>query len=81
MTLMGSLPKQMRAVRLSALHEDVVEAIRSLRVVEQPVPEPRRGQVLVKIEAAPCNPSDLNLFPSERPQLRNQHPEDNLPIA
>ena len=62
MTLMGSRPKQMRAVRLSALHEDVVEAIRSLRVVEQPVPEPRRGQVLVKIEAAPCNPSDLLLL-------------------
>ena len=60
--MMGSPPKQMRAVRLSAYHEDVVEAIRSLRVVEQPVPKPRPGQVLVKIEAAPCNPSDLLLL-------------------
>lgn len=62
MTLVGSPPKQMRAVRLSSFHEDLVEAIRSLRVVEQPVPVPRRGQVLVKIEAAPCNPSDLLLL-------------------
>ena len=57
-----SLPEQMRAVRLDAYHEDVTEAIRGLKVVEQPVPKPRRGQVLVKIEAAPCNPSDLLLL-------------------
>ena len=57
-----TLPKNMRAVRLEAYHEDVTDAIRSLRVVEQPLPEPSRGQVLVKIEATPCNPSDLLLL-------------------
>jgi NADPH:quinone reductase-like Zn-dependent oxidoreductase len=54
-----ALPKNMRAVRLEAYHEDVTEAIRGLNVVEQPLPKPSRGQVLVKIEATPCNPSDL----------------------
>ena len=54
-----ALPKNMRAVRLQAYHEDVTEAIRGLNVVEQPLPKPSRGQVLVKIEATPCNPSDL----------------------
>ena len=54
-----ALPKIMRAVRLEAYHEDVTEAIRGLKVVEQPLPTPSHGQVLVKIEATPCNPSDL----------------------
>jgi NADPH:quinone reductase len=31
----------------------------SLAVVERPVPRPRRGEVLVRIAAAPVNPSDL----------------------
>ena len=30
-----------------------------LRVARVPVPRPRRGEVLVKIHAAPCNPADL----------------------
>ncbi len=54
-----TLPKNMRAVSLEAYHEDVTEAIGGLRVIERPLPKPSRGQVLVKIEATPCNPSDL----------------------
>ncbi len=53
------LPKNMYAVRIDSYHEDVREAIRRLRVVEQPLPKLSHGQVLVKIEASPCNPSDL----------------------
>ena len=49
----------MRAVLLEEYREDVRDAIRSLKVVERPVPEPRRGEVLIRVEAAPCNPSDL----------------------
>ena len=52
---------------------DVVEAIRALRVVRRPVPRPRRGQVLVRIEAAPCNPSDL-LFLQGRYGVRKTLP-------
>ena len=52
----------MLAVRLNAYHEDISDAIHSLNIVELPVPRPQRGQVLVRIEAAPCNPSDLLLL-------------------
>ncbi len=38
---------------------DPVEAIKSLKVVEKPIPEPKHGQVLIKMKAAPCNPSDV----------------------
>ena len=54
-----TIPSTMRALELVETRNDVEEAIRGLRVVEKPVPRPRPGQVLVRIEAAPCNPSDL----------------------
>jgi NADPH:quinone reductase-like Zn-dependent oxidoreductase len=56
------VPEKMRAVVLSEYREDVAEAIASLKVLEQAVPKPGRGQVLVKIAASPCNPSDLLLL-------------------
>lgn len=49
----------MKVIQIDRTNPDVEAAIRSLRIVEKPLPKPRRGQVLVKIEAAPCNPSDL----------------------
>src|SRR3954451_24558042 len=56
------IPETMRAVVLNEYREDVTDAIRGLAVLERPVPTPGRGQVLVKIAAAPCNPSDLLLL-------------------
>ena len=56
------IPGKMRAVVLSEYRKEVADAIRGLQVLERPVPKPRRGQVLVKISAAPCNPSDLLLL-------------------
>jgi NADPH:quinone reductase-like Zn-dependent oxidoreductase len=52
----------MRAVVLPEYHADLAAAIRALKVEQRPVATPRRGQVLVRIEAAPCNPSDLLLL-------------------
>jgi NADPH:quinone reductase len=49
----------MKALVLEANLMDPKAAVRSLRIVDKPVPEPKHGQVLVKIEAAPCNPSDI----------------------
>ncbi len=57
-----TIPEKMRAVLLSEYREDVADAIRGLNVLERPVPRLRRGQVLVKIAAAACNPSDLLLL-------------------
>ena len=54
-----SIPNKMRAVVLEEYHADLATAISGLKVQERPMPVPRRGQVLVRIEAAPCNPSDL----------------------
>ena len=49
----------MKAIQIDQPNSDVEIAIQSLRIVEKPTPKPGPGQVLVKIEAAPCNPSDL----------------------
>ncbi len=49
------LPKKMRAVRLHA-YDGRPE---SLQEEEVPVPQPKRGQVLVKVAVASINPSDL----------------------
>ena len=57
-----TIPEQMRAVVLSEYRDGAVEAINGLKVLPRPVPKPRRGQVLVKVVAAPCNPSDLLLL-------------------
>jgi len=49
----------MRALQIDKTHSDIKEAVHSLHVVEKEIPSPGPGEVLVRIEAAPCNPSDL----------------------
>lgn len=49
----------MKALQIHEYHSDLSKAIEALQIVDKPVPEPEAGQVLVKMEAAPCNPSDL----------------------
>src|SRR5215510_8855331 len=56
------LPNTNRAVVLEEYHAELPAAIRALAVRELPMPEPKHGQVLVRIAAAPCNPSDLLLL-------------------
>lgn len=55
---LSALPQRSCAVHLSAFGAplDVVE------VREEPVPRPASGQVLVKVEASPVNPADLNVL-------------------
>jgi NADPH:quinone reductase len=65
-----NLPQMMRAVVLAAYRENVMEAIDSLCIAERPVPELRHGQVLVRVEAAPCNPSDLLLLQGKYGSLK-----------
>jgi NADPH:quinone reductase-like Zn-dependent oxidoreductase len=54
-----SISSEMRVLELQNYDEDITTAVKSLRVVRKPTPRPGPGQVLVRIEAAPCNPSDL----------------------
>lgn len=51
----SAFPKTMRALCLTA-YDGRPE---SLQVTEMPVPKPAAGQVLVRVAAAPINPSDL----------------------
>ena len=55
----ASIPSEMRVIELENYHEDITKAVEGLRVVHKPTPQPGPGQVLVRIEAAPCNPSDM----------------------
>jgi NADPH:quinone reductase-like Zn-dependent oxidoreductase len=59
---MTTIPEKMKVLQIDRYIEDSVESIQGLRVAEKLVPIPGPGQVLVRIEAAPCNPSDLLLL-------------------
>lgn len=52
------IPATMRALEL----RDYDGTRESLAVVERPVPQPRRNEVLVRIGASPANPSDLSFL-------------------
>jgi len=49
----------MKAVNLSTYNRNVLRALLSLEVVEKPIQEPVQDEVLVKMYAASCNPSDI----------------------
>jgi NADPH:quinone reductase-like Zn-dependent oxidoreductase len=57
--IMGKTPTEMKALVLNAYNADLKAAIQSLRLDVRPVPKLTAGQVLVEMEATPCNPSDL----------------------
>jgi len=59
MTSSPPIPAQMRAVVLDDYRPDVEAAIAGLAVASMPVPRPDPGEVLVRMEAAPVNQSDL----------------------
>ncbi|WP_143406407.1 hypothetical protein [Estrella lausannensis] len=53
----------MKAIQIDETKQNIEEAIRSLKVVEKPIPKPKSGQVLIRIEAAPRNPQPLPAIP------------------
>lgn len=65
------IPEKMHAVVLSEYRADAADAIHGLKVLERSVLKPRRGQVLVRIAASPCNPSDLLLLQGKYGTLKS----------
>jgi NADPH:quinone reductase len=59
---MSTIPETMRAVMLERYCENISDAIRGLKIIDRPLPKLDHGQVLVRMAAAPCNPSDLLLL-------------------
>lgn len=53
------IPKTMRAIVLQDYNSNLGRVLRSLSVQEKQVRLPAGDEVLVKMEAAPCNPSDI----------------------
>jgi NADPH:quinone reductase-like Zn-dependent oxidoreductase len=49
----------MKAIILPEYNANIIRAMKSLRVAELDIPEPAGSQVLIKVAAAPCNPSDI----------------------
>ncbi len=49
----------MKAILLPEYNTNIVRAMRSLVVENIRIPEPGIGEVLIKVAAAPCNPSDV----------------------
>jgi NADPH:quinone reductase-like Zn-dependent oxidoreductase len=68
MPTLARLPKTMQALELQAY-----SGPSALHLVERPMPQPGPGEVLIKMAAAPINPSDL-LFLHGRYGLRKQLP-------
>jgi len=64
------LPKTRRALRLADHSRDAGDLSRLLTVTDEPLPTPGAGEVLVRVEAAPCNPSDLIYLAGEYPAAR-----------
>ena len=49
----------MKAIVLPDYNANIIRAMKSLEVREQKIPQPGPGQALIKVAAAPCNPSDI----------------------
>ena len=53
------LGTKMKAIVLPDYNANIIRAMRSLEVKELDIPQPKDKQVLIKVKAAPCNPSDI----------------------
>jgi NADPH:quinone reductase len=66
---MSDLPKTMRALELRDPQGEIPRPV----LVERPLPQPKRGEVLVRIAAAPINPNDV-LFLRNRYEVKKPLP-------
>jgi NADPH:quinone reductase-like Zn-dependent oxidoreductase len=51
--------KKMKAISLPAYQGNIIRALRGLELIEKSLPRIEDDEVLIEIDAAPCNPSDI----------------------
>jgi len=54
-----NIAKNSKALVIEAYNANLVRALRGMKIIEKPFPEPQIGEVLVKMDASPVNPSDI----------------------
>jgi len=54
-----NIPTHSKALIIEAYNANLVRALRGMKIIEKPLPEPQPGEVLVKMDASPVNPSDI----------------------
>ncbi len=59
LSLSEKIDYTMKALIIETYNPNLIRAMRSMKVVEMEKPVPDSGEVLVKIQAAPINPSDI----------------------
>lgn len=50
---------KMKAIVLPDYNANIIRAMRSLETLEKDIPTPKNNEVLIRVHAAPCNPSDI----------------------
>ena len=60
------IPATMKRLVLTTPDEDMSKVV--LSVEEVPVPKPRSGELLIKVAAAPINPSDYGVWRNTKPE-------------
>lgn len=49
----------MKALTIESYNANLIRAMQGMKIVELPMPKPGEGEVLIKIDLAPVNPSDI----------------------
>jgi len=57
-----NIPEKMRVILLRNYNINIAKAVKSLEIIEVPIPSFKKSQVLIKVDATTCNPSDLSFI-------------------
>ena len=77
MTIEVTVPKTMRRLILETPNDKKDFSKVVLRVEEVPIPTPKRGELLVKVLAAPVNPSDYGV---RKPRTQGPSPRSSYAV-